>query len=73
MLKKYFGALGKCFRTCFWASFVVVFIYIGNGLISPLLVNLVADIIDNIQIYIRSTGESCFFWGPCPWLIYTGR
>ncbi len=62
-MKKYFGALGRCFRTCFGASFVVVFIYIGNGLISPLLVNLVADIIDNIQIYIRSTGGILFFLG----------
>lgn len=63
MVKKFFGALGKCFQICFGESLVVILIYIGNGLISPLLVNLVADIIDNIQIYIRSTSGILFFVG----------
>lgn len=62
-VKNYFWALGKCFRTCFLASAAVVLIYIGNGLISPLLVNLLADIIDHIQIYIRSIRGILFFLG----------
>lgn len=63
MNKKYFWALRKCIGICSWGSLAVILLYVINGIMNPVLVKLIADIIDNIESYVNRTKGILFFLG----------
>ncbi len=46
----------KCFACSFWASLLLMLLYIGNGILYPVMVEVVADIMDHIEFYLDSMG-----------------
>ena len=54
MKNSFFWAIKKCFSVCFAGSSFTILLYVGNGLLNPFMVNIVANIINNIDKYVSS-------------------
>ncbi len=54
MKKGYFWGIKKCFACSFSASFLLLILYAGNGILYPVMVETIADIINHIDSYLLS-------------------
>ena len=52
--KNYLWAIRECFNVSFSSSLTIVLFYVANGLLNPIMINIVAKIINKIEDYVAS-------------------